>query len=474
MQIFHQESEGEIQRTVRGPGPTISILTGPSGSGKTTLLRRLARDRRVLWFRGSDLPAPLLARQHVDRLALEDADPPAVTDGAGPTAPTAEGDRGWDAYRAALLEHLAGETGGTLVVWDRADALLRDRRWREMLDRVWAELRAHARGVHLLLAARDAATAGLLELTRAPGVRGARVDLAPLGLREATAGFEGWSALDRLVAYGLLGGEPRLWDLLDPGVRLSTNLGRLLLEPGGTLRDFAATRFPVPGRNPGRALALVSALASGAEEWGELRERSRVFRTSSELGPYMKALQEAGLVEARRSLDAAPEGRHTRYGLASPYLAFWTSAVARQLPDLDAGASPKVVWKERIRPVVPDLVSRRLPGILADHLKRHGAERLRAPARETGGLWGEGYDLPVAGTLSSGAAFYGSTSWDAPGPDALQRLADQVRETRYGYGRQIRFHLLFVVQRVAHELERTVARGATTLLFRPGDLVAPS
>ncbi len=464
MQSYHPGPERTLREHLAKPGPTATLVSGPAAVGKTSLLRRALADHGGLWLRGSDLPAPLLAREHHAALA--------AAEGSVSTSPSAS-EGPWRGFGEALGRYLSSvDPGEAVVVWDRADPLLADRRWREMLQSVWADLRAHARSARLILVARHPGGADPLPFLGISGGPVLRLELRPLALREATGAFEGWSALDRLVAYGLLGGEPRIWDLLDPGVRLGTNLARLLLEPGAPLREFPRLRFPLPGRTPGRALALLGALADGAEEWGELREGARVFRTSSELGPYMKSLQEGGLVVAHRSLDAEPGSRGSRYRLVDPFLAFWTAVVHPLLAELDGGASPQGIWRDRIRPRIPELVSRRLPDIVVDHLRRHGGERLRAPAREAGALWGEGYDLPLAGTLSSGAAFYGFTSWEDPGPHAPEHLAEEVRETRYGYGRQIRLLLLFVVRDVSHALERNVARGSTSLLFRPDDLVA--
>jgi hypothetical protein len=458
MQIFRPDLARELRARWRGPGPTLTVLSGPESSGKTTLVRHSLPGDRTLWLRGSELPSPLLAREHGKALT-------AFFDGRAPDA------GGWDALSPLLVQGLeARGAAGTVVVWDRASPLLRDPRWRGMLEAVWADLRAHARPVHLVLIVRTPPRIATPPLPGGPGPAVLRLQLAPLGLREATARFHDWPPLQRLVAFGLLGGEPRVWDLMDPGVRLGTNLSRLLLEPGAPLRTFADQRFPIPGRNVERGLALVHALASGAREWGEMRERARVFRTSSELGPYVKALRDADLVVARRSLDAAPGSRNRRYDLVPPLLAFWNALVQPLLGELDAGAPPGRTWRERIEPEIPALMTRRLPGLVRDHLHRHGHERFRAPAREAGGLWGEGYDLPVAGTLASGAPFYGITSWDDPGPDAMDRLLEQVAETRYGYGREARVLLLFSARDVAWEVERSVARRPQSFLLRPGDL----
>lgn len=458
MLCFHTAKSERLRRELRAAGPRAVLLFGPARTGKTTLVRREVQGRPSVWFRGSSLPAALLAREHAARIGGREDESAEISD--------------WAGFSTALGRELAaGRMDGSVVVWDQADRLIRDPRWRQMLEQVWSELRARARPLHLVLITRTPPAAEALSFLASPSTPLASIQLRPLALREATGQVPGWSPLRQLTAYALLGGEPEVWDRIDPEVRLSTNLIRLFLEPGAPLRRFADERFPIPGRNPERSLALVDALARGAREWGELKEEARVFRTSSELGPYMKRLHEEGLIESRRPLDARPGGRRRRHLLSDPLLATWHRLLRPHLADLDGGASPRGIWKDRIRPRLPQSVARRLPDLLADHLRRHGEEQLHARARETGGLWGDGIDIPLAGILSNGSAIYGSTSWADPGPDAVGALARQVAETRYGYGRESRSLVLLAVQPVAWDVQRSVTRRADAVLLGPGELL---
>lgn len=464
--MFRPTELGRIREHLDAPGPAALLVQGERGLGKTTLVRTALRDRHAVWLRGSALPSSLIAREHEARIERLGAPAPGDLPPDPPPRPNE-----WSGFGSTMRSQVArGALDGVVLVWDRADGLLRDPRWREMLASAWSELRVRARPVHLVLIVRDPPPPDAVDFMSAPGAPLERLHLAPLELRAAVKGFEAWSPLRRLVAYSLLGGEPAIWDRMDPQLRLSTNVVRLLLEPGAPLRSFVDTRYPLAGRNPERALALVHALAHGAREWGELREGTRVFRTSSELGPYIKALRDAGLVSARQSLDSRPGTRNRRYVLEPALLQSWHALFLPRLADLDGGASPSAIWRAYIAPGIPALVARRLPDLVSAYLRRHGQERFHARARETGALWGNGAEIPVAGTLANGAVVYGSTSWQDPREGALDRLGREVAETRYGYGRQSRILALFSARPVAWKVERSVARQPYARLLGPEDL----
>ena len=94
-------------------------------------------------------------------------------------------------------------------------------------------------------------------------------------------------------------------------------------------------------------------------------------------------------------------------------------------------------------------------------------ETLGANARESGSLWGATYELPLAGLLTSGAAFYGTCAWSLEDPtDApVQRIEAAMRETRYGFGRERRVRLVFTAHSAPIWLRREVARNRDALII---------
>ena len=87
-------------------------------------------------------------------------------------------------------------------------------------------------------------------------------------------------------------------------------------------------------------------------------------------------------------------------------------------------------------------------------------EEFGVNARECGSLWGPGYELPVAGVLGNGTPFYGQVAQLGAESEssALAAMDGQIRETRYGFGRERCLRILFCGGRVSSDLRRNVAR----------------
>ena len=101
-----------------------------------------------------------------------------------------------------------------------------------------------------------------------------------------------------------------------------------------------------------------------------------------------------------------------------------------------------------------------LPEVFRSYMTFDAMEEFGSNARECGSLWGPGYDLPVAGVLGNGTPFYGEVTpfGTEAGPGALTAMDRQIRETRYGFGRERRLRILFCAGKASLPLRRTVAR----------------
>jgi hypothetical protein len=386
----------------------------------------------------------------------------------------------WDGVLDALVDRVEETREGVVVAVDDAHHLAADGSAPpEALARAWTRIRARTLPVHLLLAGPEPRLEEELLDERLRRARSEALHLAPLSLRSVERVLPGLPPRDRVRAAVATGGLPARLAHLPGASALLPALASAWLEPGAPLGDDGLRRLAGDLQSPARYLALLVAMAHGARSWRELRQTAAGVDSGAEIGPYLARLESLGRVRTRRSLDAGPRSRRRRYEIADPGLTFWLRTVLpRRSASLGApgGDDGPVSAYEAVGRELDQQVEAALPGLVRRHLLLHGEEILPARAREIGGLWGTGYEIPVAGTLRSGAVVYGLTRWSGPPMDEPldDRLQRGIRETRYGFGREARIRLLVSVPGFTPALRRRAARDPFLLLADLDALLAPS
>ena len=225
-------------------------------------------------------------------------------------------------------------------------------------------------------------------------------------------------------------------------------------------------------QTPARYYAILTTLARGEADWGAVHAGVPDLTRSGQVAPYLSRLAELGWIRARQSLDAPARARARRYAITDPFFAFWMRFVF-PLRSGRATAPTKDAYATQIRPHLDDHLARTFPLVCRQHMAHDAIETLGANARTCGSLWGRDYDVPVAGVLTSGAAFYGSCHWDpiARADAPLERLDGHLRETRFGFGRERRARLVFTGPEAPRWLQREAARRHDADLIDAADLV---
>ena len=442
---------GALRRALDSPQASHLLVAGVPGVGKTRTVRQAAGDYLAVYHQAPPLPEPhqrgALARSLLQALGRA-APGTSALDAGAPDLPS------WDELFACLPESAPDGRPLVLVVddahrWDESRA-----RFRAALGAMLSRSRREGRAVHVVLIAPEIPSEGIPE--ESPALE---LTLHPLPFRAASALLPGESAQERFRAWAVFGGIPAQLAHVDPGASLGANLRRLVLAPDGPLADAPLDLLERAFQNPTRYGAILAALAPGEGDWGTVHAGVPDLSASGQAAPYLKRLDEVGLVEARRSLDASPGTRSRRYRLRDPFTAFWFRFVLPHRQRFAEGTAD-ALHAEVVRPGLDAHAASLFPEACREFMAHDAMEVLGANARECGSLWGAGYDIPVAGTLSTGAPFYGAPvlAGGGTGASALRDLDAQVRETRYGFGRERRLRLLFTQDEAPLALQREAAR----------------
>lgn len=390
---------------------------------------------------------------------------------------------GW----TALVE-AAAHPGAPVVVFDAAERIAEcDSSFVNNVARGWLEARGRGRASTLVFLSDDRRFLSSLsgprsafydpvaELTEdtADPVRSGGID--PLSFAALARHCPAWAPLDVVRGYAVFGGLPSVLRELRPDRSLSWNVIHRLLTPTALLFDRVPTALAAQFQKVARYGEMLASLARGARTWHDVVRSTPELGPGSQMGAYMKRLEERGWVAVDRSLDAPAEGRRRRYRVVDPADGFWLDAVAPIADVLRSGRlSAESAWDEHVRPRVEEHAERCFRMVARQFLTRSASDVFGASARIVGGLWGDGYDFDVSATLRDGSVVYGHSLWeDRPvGEGALIRAREQMRETRYGFGRERRSVLLCLKTSPGQDLVRAALRDPNAHWVDVGRLVA--
>lgn len=443
---------GALRSVLDSRVASVTLVSGVRGGGKSALVRRVVLDYPHLVHVCPPLP------EQAQRAGL-------ATRIAGHGTTSGEGvadDAGWAELFDAVLGLATQEERPFALVIDDVHRLSEARaRFVDPLMDVLARAAASEVPLHaVLVGSRD--VVGKVEETAArrdgpPDFTEIRVP--PLSFRSAAPRLPGRGPDDRLRAYGVFGGVPGVLQHLDRDVGVGTNVRRLLLAPEGPLADAGGLWLERDLQTPARYYAILSTLSRGEADWGTVHEGVPDLTRSGQVAPYLNKLVDLGLIDIRRSVDAVPGGRARRYSITDPFFSFWFRFI---LPlRLKGGGDEGDDYARDIRPRLDAHLESILPMACRQHMRRDALETLGAVAREGGSLWGSDYDLPVAGILTNGAAYFGACDWIPGRPGArppLRRIEEGMRASRYGFGRQHRLRLVFTGRPPPVGLVREIAR----------------
>lgn len=473
MEILGRDDEiRALRERAGGPGPSLTVVSGPRRSGKTTVLRGALADVETVWYQATHLPDPDHRALLVDRLLRHVA---RSGEASTPLHALADGPD-WPEIFQALAETLYASRETTVMVLDGWHRLV-DARSRIVrhLTEFWNQVRRRGIPLHLVLST----TAGpALAPFRDPEDAlfpwmDEEIALGPLPYREVTNLLpSSRSPRERLMTYGIFGGWPEVIQHLRGRRTLARNLRDGVLEAGAPLVEWGIDLLGRQVQAPGRYASILRAMASGAREWGEIKSRVPDFTSSGQMAPYIQRLEEMGLITIERSLDASPRSRSRHYRVVDPFTVFWFRFVLPNLTELQTGRGDEV-WEHAIEPYLSSHLAHVFPVICRTFVARYADEQMPARAREVGGLWGNGYDLDVSGTLANGAVFYGLALWrpSHPRSEIADDLDRQVDLTRYGFGREGRHRFVFTDQEPHTSLSRRAARDDLVHVIGPRSLV---
>lgn len=133
-----------------------------------------------------------------------------------------------------------------------------------------------------------------------------------LSYRDFAGNFPGFSQVDSIGAYGILGGIPGLWQYFNDEFSLQENIESFILQSNEKLYDYGQQYVAEELRETAVYNTILSALAEGKKKLNELHRHTGFSR--AKISVYLKNLIQLEVVEKVFSMDT--EGReNTQKGI---------------------------------------------------------------------------------------------------------------------------------------------------------------
>ncbi len=207
------------------------------------------------------------------------------------------------------------------------------------------------------------------------------LQLRPLAYPEARPFLADLDAIERLERYAVAGGMPRYLAELGRGT-LRDVVCRHVLDRNGALWNEARTVLEQELREPKVYFALLSQLANGDKELGEITSRARL--TASQASKYLSVLEEMRIVRRRLPVLSTREARGGQWHLDDAFFRFWFRFVFPYQDDLENGLHPADLFRGEVRPALADHVA----PVFEDWARDFVRKRFGSRASSVGAWWG--------------------------------------------------------------------------------------
>jgi uncharacterized protein len=308
------EELGMLDRRWQSGEGQIFLLWGRRRVGKTELLLEFGRGKKTLFFEATSGTRADHLADFSERLAE------ASGRGAGLVAPD------WRAALDAVADWVEAE-GPALLVLDEFQHIARASPEIGTEINVWWRERGASLSLLLVLSGSEV---GFFERevvsysASTYGRRAGQLRLEPFRPRDVGLFLPGWSAEDRVRAYGVFGNMPYYLAHVREDTGLAENILDLILMRDGLLHEEARLLLDVELPDAASYFSVLRAIAAGQTRVSQIDSRTGIGDTSR-VSQMLDQLQRLWLVRKELPVTVRnPErSRQSFYRITDPYLRFW-------------------------------------------------------------------------------------------------------------------------------------------------------
>ena len=168
------------------------------------------------------------------------------------------------------------------------------------------------------------------------GRRTAQLKIKPFDFFESCLYFTRFSAFDKALAYGIVGGTPQYLTRIDDHLSIEENIKNTYLNPASSIFEEPNNLLKQEVREPAIYNAVITAIASGCSKMNEIS--NKVGEDTSICATYIKNLITLGIIR-KESPYGEKSSRKTIYSIEDNMFRFWYRFVPENTSIISRGAA---------------------------------------------------------------------------------------------------------------------------------------
>lgn len=261
------------------------------------------------------------------------------------------------------------------------------------------------------------------------GRRTAQIKLLPFDFEETCRYFKRFSAEEKALAYGIMGGTPQYLLQMNDSRSIEENIKNTFLDAASSLYEEPMNLLKQEVREPAIYTAIITAIAAGASHMSEISDK--VGEGTNVCSTYLKNLITLGIVQ-KETPYGEKTAKKTIYAIDDNMFRFWYRFVPENVSLIARGAADLVY--RRIAPHLSDYMGKVFEEICKQYLwKLLLSGKSPVEFSSLGRWWGNDpahkcqAEIDVMGEQDRNTAIFAECKWtnDKVGLSVLETLKER-------------------------------------------------
>lgn len=245
------------------------------------------------------------------------------------------------------------------------------------------------------------------------GRRTAQMKILPFDFEETCRYFNSFSAEDKALTYGIVGGTPQYLLQINDKLSVEENIKNTYLNPTSFLFEEPTNLLKQEVREPAIYTAIITAIATGASRMSEIS--TKVDEDTNVCTSYIKNLINLGIVQ-KENPYGEKNSRKSIYYIEDNMFRFWYRFVLENNSLIVRGAADRVY--KRIEPYLSNYMGKVFEDICTQYLWKQLLDgRCPVEFSSLGRWWGNDpvekkqTEIDIMGEQDKDTALFGECKW---------------------------------------------------------------